>query len=66
MTPKSPHISLALQKEHRGEVAISLKGKVISVGRNSLDAFNKAKRNMPGIEEKEFVVTRIKPKYLAV
>lgn len=63
---KSPKISAALQQKHRGEVAISLHGKVIAVGENSLKAFRKAKRKSPHIEQEEFAVTRIQHKYLAV
>lgn len=64
--PKSPKISAVLQKEHRGEVAISLRGNVVAVGENSVIAFKKAKKVIPNIETEEFVVTRIQHKYLAV
>jgi len=64
--PKSPKISAVLKKDHPGEVAISLNGKIIAVGENSLIAFRKAKKAMPSIEKMEFLVTRIQHKYLAV
>lgn len=63
---KSPKISAVLQKQHTGKIAISLDGKVIAVGENSLDAFKKAKKILPQIENEEFLVTRIQHKYLAV
>lgn len=63
---KAPKISAVFQKEHTGETAISLDGKIIAVGKNSVEAFKKAKKIIPQIEEKEFLVTRIQHKYLAV
>lgn len=62
---RSPKISAVLQKQHAGEIAISLDGKIIAVGENSLAAFKKAKKILPQIEHEEFVVTRIQHKYLA-
>lgn len=64
--PKSPKISAVLKKEHGGEVAISLRGKVVAVAGNSFEAFKKAQKAIPTIDEKEFVVTRIHHKYLAI
>lgn len=63
---KSPKISAVLQKEHTGEIAISLDGKVIATGENSVVALKKAKKVLPQIENEEFLVTRIQHKYLAV
>ena len=62
---KIPKISAALQKKHTGKVAISLDGKIIAVGKTTMTAFKKAKKNMPDIENKEFLVSRIHHKYLA-
>lgn len=66
LMPKSPKISADLRKNHHGEVAISLSGKIIAIGKNSLVAFRKAKKIIPDLENKEFVVTHIHHKYLAV
>lgn len=63
---KSPKISAVIQRQHTGEIAISLDGKIIAVGENSLAAFKKAKKIFPQIENEEFLVTRIQHKYLAV
>lgn len=62
--PKLPKISAVLQKKHSGETVISLNGKIVSIGKNSLEAVNKAKKSIPDIENKEFLVSRIHPKYL--
>jgi hypothetical protein len=64
--PKSPKISAVLKKEHSGEVAISLHGKIIAVAGNSFESFKKAQKILPTIGEEEFVVTRIQHKYLAI
>jgi len=64
--PKTLHISAVLKKEHPGEVAISLNGKIIAIGKNALLALKKAKKTMPDIEKKEFMVSRIQYKYLAI
>lgn len=64
--PITPHISATIKKEHPGEVAISLGGKIVAIGENSIKALIKAKKIMPDIEKKEFLVSRIHPKYLAV
>ena len=63
---KTPKISAVLQRQHTGEIAISLDGKVIATGENSVVALKKAKKILPQIENKEFLVTRIQHKYLAV
>jgi hypothetical protein len=63
--PQVPKISSALQKNHTGEVAISLDGKVIGLGKTSTEALKEAKKKIPDIENKEFVVSRIQPKYIA-
>jgi len=64
--PKTPHISAVLKKEHPGEVVISLNGKIIAIGKDALLALKKAKKMVPDIENKEFLVSRIKYKYLAI
>lgn len=63
---KPPKISAVLQKQHTGEIAISLDGKVIATGENSVAALAKAKKVFPRIESEEFLVSRIQHKYLAV
>jgi uncharacterized protein YktB (UPF0637 family) len=63
--PQAPKISAALQKDHPGEVAISLDGKVIGVGKTSTEALKEAKKKIPDIEKKEFLVSRIYNKYIA-
>jgi len=63
---KTPKISAVLHKQHMGEIAISLSGKVIATGENSVVALKKAKQIFPHIENEEFLVTRIQHKYLAV
>ena len=62
--PITPKISALIKKQHRGEVAISLEGKIVAIGKNSIQALRKAKKAMPDIEGKEFLVSRIQPKYL--
>lgn len=56
---KSPRISAALRKDYPGHVVISLNGKVIGIGKNSLKALESAKKKVPSIEEKEFLISRI-------
>ncbi len=63
---KTPKISAVLQKQYTGKVAISISGKVVAVGENSVAALKKAKKIVPQIENEEFLVTRIQHKYLAV
>lgn len=63
--PIVPKISSALKRDHQGEVAISLEGKIIAIGKNAIEALKKAKKIMPTIEDEEFLVSRIKPRYLA-
>lgn len=61
----SPKISAAIRREAEGEVAISLNGKIIATGKTSVLALSKAKRIDPQIEKKEFLISRIYPKYVA-
>ena len=63
--PQPPKISAIFQKKHEGEVAISLEGKVIAVGKNAVVAFKKAQKKVPNLEEEEFLISRIHHKYLA-
>ena len=58
-------VSAALQKKHSSETAISLNGKVVATGKNSMEALKRAKKVIPNIEEKEFLVSYIYPKYVA-
>lgn len=62
---KSPKISVAIQKKHPGKTAISVNGKIIAIGKNSIEAIKEAKKSMPNIEEKEFLVSHIYRKYIA-
>lgn len=63
---KPPKISKNLEKKHRGQVAISLEnGKVVAFGKTSMAALKKAKKIIPNIEDKEFVISRIHHTYLA-
>lgn len=64
--PKSPHISAAIEKNHVGEVVISWNGKILGIGKNSLLALKKAKKVMPNIEDKEFLISRIPSKYVSI
>lgn len=61
---KTPKISTVLQEKHKGEVVISLDGKVIALGKTTTIAYHNAKKEMPDIDNKEFLVSRIHPKYL--
>jgi hypothetical protein len=63
--PITPKISSAIKKDHQGEVAISLAGKIIGIGKNGIEALKKAKKVMPSIENEEFLVSRIQPQYIA-
>ena len=64
--PKSPHISVALKKEHAGDVIISWNGKILGMGKNAILAIKKAKKQMPSIEEKEFLISRVPSKYVRI
>ena len=66
MIPKSPKISAAVEEKHRGEIVISLDGKVLAFGKDGRDALKKAKKVMPDIDNKEFLVFRIRHKYIAI
>ncbi|PIQ77491.1 hypothetical protein COV82_04200 [Candidatus Peregrinibacteria bacterium CG11_big_fil_rev_8_21_14_0_20_46_8] len=65
MIPKSPKISAVFQKKHRGETIISLDGKIVGTGSDAIIALKKAKKKIPDIEKREFLIFRIHPKYLA-
>ncbi len=56
---KAPYISATLEKNHPGEVIISLNGKILGIGKNTIIAVENAKKVMPDIDEKEFLVSRI-------
>lgn len=56
---KVPKISALLKKKCQGHIAISLNGIVIGVGKDSIFALKDAKKKMPDIEQKEFLVSRI-------
>lgn len=58
-TPKPAKISLALRKKYNGYIAISFDGKLLGVGKDSVKALEAAKQEMPDIEAKEFLVSRI-------
>lgn len=48
-----------------GKSIISLNGKILGIGSDCLIALKKAKKVMPDIEKKDFLVSRILPKYVA-
>lgn len=54
-----------MEKKHMGKSIISLNGKVLGIGSDCLIALKQAKKVMPDIEKKDFLVSRIIPKYLA-
>lgn len=62
---KSPKISAVLRKKHEGEVVISLNEKIIATGKTSLIALKKAQKIDKKIDKKEFLISRIYPKYIA-
>ena len=51
---KSPRISAVLQKDYPGYVVVSLNGKVLGVGKDSVKALRDAIKIMPDIEDKDF------------
>lgn len=61
---KDPKISTAMEKKYMGKSIISLDGKILGIGSDCLKAFKQAKKKMPDIEKKEFLVSRILPKYV--
>ena len=64
--PKMPTISAALARKNLGKTVISYGGKVLGIGANCIVALKQAKKVMPDIEAKEFLVTRIRNhKYIA-
>lgn len=60
-----PKISAVMVKKHPGEVVISLDGKILGVGKDSLKALKEAKKIMPDIEKKEFAISHIHTGVLA-
>ena len=59
-------ISAALQRQHKGQVAIYLNGNPIAFGNNTLKAVSNAKKIIPNIEDQNFVISRVHHDYLAV
>jgi hypothetical protein len=59
MMPISPKISIFIREKHTGETVISLEGEVLGIGRDGTQALEKAKKKMPNIEKKEFLVSHI-------
>ncbi len=66
MMPISPKISAAMKKKHSGETVISFNGKILGVGKHSLIALRKARKIMPDIDKKEFLISRIPSKYIVI
>lgn len=60
-----PKISAVLKKKHPRGVVISLDGKILGVGKDTVQALKEAKKNMPEIEKKEFAISRIHTGVLA-
>ncbi len=63
---QAPKMSAALKKDHSGDTVISLNGKILGFGSDSIQALNQAKIAMPEIEDHEFLVSRVYPEYLAI
>ena len=61
---KLPRISSVLEKKHPGKVVLSWDGKILAIAKDSFLALQKAKKIMPSIESKEFLISRIHGKYL--
>lgn len=57
--PISPKISAVFRKKNSGKVLISLNGKILGMGSDSTAALKEAKKVMPEIEKKEFLISRI-------
>ncbi len=64
--PISPNYSAVFQKKYSGQVVISWNGKILGIGEDSMKALQKAKKVMPTIESKEFLVSRIHHAVLAI
>ncbi|MEK7672538.1 MAG: hypothetical protein AAB373_01505 [Patescibacteria group bacterium] len=62
---KAPNISARMEEKHVGKTIISFNGKVLGIGTDCVIALHEAKKVMPDIEKKEFLVSRIHPKYVA-
>lgn len=60
-----PKISAVLRKKHPRGVVISLDGKILGVGKDTIEALKRAKKIMPNIEDKEFAISRIHTGILA-
>ena len=60
-----PTISAEDEKNHVGEMVISLDGKVLAFGKDTMDAINKAKKVVPNLDQKDFLISRIYPEYIA-
>lgn len=63
--PPHPEMSPAFEKKHKGQNVISLNGKVLATGKNSLIAYKKAKKIVPNLDKKDFLISRIYPDYVA-
>ena len=58
---KSPKITNAMQKKYAGYTVVSLNGKILGIGVDTVAAVEKAKNSEPAIENKEFMISRISP-----
>ena len=54
-----------MRRKHPGEVVISLNGKILGVGKDSIKALKEAKKKMPDIGKEEFAISRIHTGILA-
>lgn len=63
---KDPKISASMKKKYMGKSIISLNGKILGIGSDCLIALQKAKKVMPDIENKEFLVSDIRPNYIRI
>ncbi len=58
--PITPKISSALQKKYQWQVAISYWWKILGIWKTWTDALKKARKNDHNIENKSFLVSRIR------
>lgn len=50
-----------MQKKYAGYTVVSLNGKILGIGVDTVAAVEKAKNSEPAIENKEFMISRISP-----
>lgn len=60
-----PNISPEDEKKHVGEMVVSLDGKVLAFGKDTMEAINNAKKVVPDLDQKDVLISRIHPEYIA-